>query len=102
LPQADALTRLNTPIDVTDPFAPIPRNAFRSPRVATYDFPVLKQFPIRERVRIGFEANSFNLFNHAIFAAPVSNLSSAFFGRITQTLFGTNPRQIQFGIKVAF
>lgn len=102
LPQADALQRLNIPIDVTNPFVPIRRNAFRAPHIAYYDFSVLKRFVFRESFQMNFEANFFNVFNNAIFAAPTSNLSSALFGRITSTLAGTNPRQIQFGLKLAF
>ena len=78
---------------------PIGRNAFRAPRVAFYDLSIIKQTRISERLRVGFEANFFNIFNHAIFAAPGANLTSALFGQITRTLPGSNPRQIQFGMK---
>jgi hypothetical protein len=102
LPQADALTRLNTPSNVTDPFAVIARNAYRAPRIAFYDLSLIKQFQLTEQMRLGFEANAFNLFNRANFSAPTGNLSSAIFGRITSTRAGTNPRQIQFGLKLSF
>lgn len=99
--QADALTRLATPPAI-DPKAMIPRNALRAPRVMFYDLALLKRFVVKERYHVGFEANFFNLFNRANFGAPVSNLSNALFGRITSNLLGTNPRQIQFGLKVNF
>ena len=67
-----------------------------------YDLALLKRFVVKERYNVGFEANFFNVFNRAIFGAPVSNLSNALFGRITSNLLGTNPRQIQFGLKVSF
>ena len=102
LPQADALTRLNTPGNVTDPFAVITRNAYRAPRIAFYDLSLFKQFQLTEKMRLGFEANAFNLFNRANFSASTANLSSALFGRITSTRVGTNPRQIQFGLKLSF
>ncbi|MDX2032228.1 MAG: carboxypeptidase regulatory-like domain-containing protein [Blastocatellia bacterium] len=101
IPQADALTRLATPTTI-DPNAMIARNALRAPRVLFYDMALLKRFVVKERYRVGFEANFFNLFNRAIFGAPVSNLSNALFGRVTSNLLGTNPRQIQFGLKVSF
>ena len=99
--QADALTRLATPTTI-DPNAMIVRNALRAPRVIFYDLALLKRFVVKDRYHVGFEANFFNLFNRAIFGAPVGNLSNALFGRITGTLLGTNPRQIQFGLKVSF
>jgi len=102
IPQQAALTRLNTPSNVTDLALPIGRNAFRAPRVAYYDLSIIKQTPISERLRLGFEANFFNIFNHAIFAAPGANLTSAVFGQITRTVTGSNPRQIQFGVKFSF
>jgi hypothetical protein len=102
LPQTDALARLNTPSNVADPFAVIARNAFRAPRIAYYDLSLIKQFQITENMRLGFEANAFNLFNRANFSAPNANLTSALFGRITGSRIGTNPRQIQFGLKLNF
>lgn len=101
IPQADALTRLATPTTI-DPKAMIVRNALRAPRIGFYDLALLKRFVVKERYHVGFEANFFNLFNRANFGAPVSNLSNALFGRITSNLSGTNPRQIQFGLKLSF
>lgn len=100
--QATALTRLNTPTNVIDPLSVIPRNAFRAPKVMYYDVSLIKKFQITEKARLNLEANIFNVFNRASFAAPVANLSSALFGRITSTLAGTNPRQIQLGAKFSF
>jgi hypothetical protein len=100
--QTGALLRLNTPADVIDPFLPVHRNAMRAPPVAWYDLSILKRFNLTEAVRMNFETNIFNVFNRAALAAPSGNLTSALFGRVTRTLPGTNPRQIQFGLKVAF
>ncbi len=102
LPQADALTRLATPGNVTDPFLPIRRNAFRAPAIRFYDLSLLKRFALTERVNMSFESNFFNLLNRAQFAAPVAVLSDVRFGRIINTQPGTNPRQIQFGLKLSF
>jgi hypothetical protein len=100
--QSEALAMLNTPTDVTDPALQIPRNAFRARSVRFYDLSVIKRWQIRESSGVQFEANVFNVFNRAQLAAPVANLSSALFGRITGTLAGSNPRQIQFGLKLSF
>jgi hypothetical protein len=101
LPQAEALTRLGTPATV-DPFAMIERNALRAPRVIFYDLALVKRIALKERYNLGFEANFFNVFNRANFGAPINTLTNPRFGQITSTLFGTNPRQIQFGLKLAF
>jgi hypothetical protein len=102
LPKAEADQRLGNPANVTDPFAVTPRNALFGPSVQYYDLSVIKKFPVGERIRLGFEANFFNIFNHAILGPPIAVLSDARFGRITGTLPGSNPRQIQLGLKLAF
>jgi hypothetical protein len=93
--------RLATPATV-DPKAMIARNALRAPRIMFYDLSLLKRFVIKERYRVGFEANFFNIFNRANFGAPINNLTNARFGEITSNLSGANPRQIQFGLKLTF
>ncbi len=100
--QAQALQILNTPTSAIDLTLPIPRNAFRAPAIRYFDLSLAKRFTIREGVRLSIEANAFNVFNQVALAAPVANLSSALFGRVTQTLAGSNPRQIQLGVKLAF
>lgn len=100
--QAQALTILNTPANVTDPFAQVPRNAFRAPYVTFYDLSLIKRFQLGETARLGFEVNAFNIFNRVNFAAPIAVLSNPQFGRITNTLDGTNPRQLQLGVKLTF
>jgi hypothetical protein len=46
------------------------RNTFRGPFQVRFDMSVNKQFPITERVRLMFEADAFNVFNHADFDTP--------------------------------
>jgi hypothetical protein len=99
--QTEAVARLATPTTI-DPKAMIPRNALRGPRIMFYDLSLLKRFVVKERYNIGFEANFFNIFNRANFGQPINNLSNSRFGQITSTLSGANPRQIQFGLKLAF
>ena len=101
LPRAEALTRLATPQSV-DPAQMIERNSFRAPRVMFYDVSLIKRFAVKENVNVSFEANFFNVFNRANFGAPISTLTNPRFGQITSTLVGTTPRQIQFGLKLAF
>jgi hypothetical protein len=86
----------------TVPFAQMARNALRSPNVKYYDMSLSKRVNVTESVKLMFEANAFNVFNRTQFAAPNATLSSATFGRVTSTRAGTNPRQMQFGLKLSF
>jgi hypothetical protein len=101
VPQAEALTRLGAPADVTDPFAQVSYNALRSPAVWKYDVSLRKELPIRG-ARLAVELNAFNVFNHTNLGAPNATLTSALFGTITNTAVGMGPRQLQLGAKLTF
>jgi len=51
------------------------RNIFRGPFQVRFDMSVAKEFPIRERFRLRFEADAFNIFNHPDFDAPNNNVT---------------------------
>jgi hypothetical protein len=102
LPQSEAQRVLGVPADVTDPFAVIPRLAFRAPAVYNFDVSALKQFSVWEGGTLRFEVNCFNVPNRTHLALPNSTLSSATFGRITSTVATTTPRQFQLGAKLIF
>ena len=69
-----------------------------------------------ERLHLQFRADLFNLFNHTNFSNPISNQSSANFGKITSTvgsavatavgttagLVGGGPRVVQFSMRLSF
>jgi hypothetical protein len=46
------------------------RNAFRGPAFFWSDFDLTKWFPVTERVKLRFEAQFFNVFNHPNFGLP--------------------------------
>jgi hypothetical protein len=102
LTQAEAATRLGVPANVIDPVAVIPRNVMHGPLITYYDASLIKRLAGPGRTTITAEINAFNLFNRANFRAPISDLSSGLFGRITGTAANTNPRQLQLGVKVTF
>jgi len=102
VPREQALLILNTPANVTDPFAPVARNSFNSPPVRFYDVSLIKHLAFNEARALRLELNFFNVTNTPNFAAPIANLNNARFGQITQTRAGTNPRQLQLGIKFIF
>lgn len=64
------------------------------------DFSIFKSFRITERMDIQFRAESFNLLNQVVFAAPNTTVGSATFGQVTSQ--DNAPRQIQFGLKILF
>lgn len=85
------------------------RDTFLGPGLATWDFSVLKDTTIRERLHLQFRMEIFNLLNRANFNTPnlivftpptASNPTgvSGTAGAITST--ATTARQIQFGLKL--
>jgi hypothetical protein len=102
IPKLEADRLLGIPANVTDPYAATRRNSLFGPAVRFYDLSLIKKVALREQMRLSFEANFFNVFNRAILGPPIAILSDARFGRITGTLPGSNPRQIQLGLKLTF
>lgn len=76
------------------------RNLFRGPNLVNVDSSLFKNFPIKERLRLQFRAEFFNLLNHPNFSNPSSTFGTAAFGNITST--STENRDIQFGLRLAF
>jgi Carboxypeptidase regulatory-like domain len=85
------------------------RDAYTGPGLATWDFSVLKNTTIRERVTLQFRAEIFNLLNRANYNTPnlivftpptVANPSgvSGTAGAISST--STSARQVQFALKL--
>jgi hypothetical protein len=81
------------------PFGNLGRNAFRAPSLEQWDLAVNKSFSIREKVRLQFRSEFFNVLNHTNFGVPNQQSNAAAFGTIT-TIYP--PRQIQFGLKLLF
>ncbi|GAC1633826.1 MAG: hypothetical protein NVS9B14_09120 [Candidatus Acidiferrum sp.] len=69
------------------------------------DLSLFKNFSITERIRMEFRSEFFNLTNHPNFSAPsdLNYADGARFGLITSTRqTATNPRQIQFALKLYY
>jgi hypothetical protein len=75
------------------------RNSLTSPGAWNWDFGLLKDIPITERMRTEFRFEAFNILNHANFGTPVHQLTSGNFGKI---LTASDPRVIQFALRLAF
>jgi Carboxypeptidase regulatory-like domain len=93
---------LGTPANATDPYAATQRNILQGPPIQNYDVSLIKRITMQEQRTLTFEANFFNVMNHAIMGPPIAVLSDSRFGRITNTLPGYNPRQIQLAVKFVY
>ncbi len=89
----------------TAAFAPAPvgrrgsAGVVSGPGLQVWDLSVRKRTALTEKVRLRFQADFFNAFNHANFLDPSVNFNQAGFGSITDSDQGRN---IQFGIKIEF
>jgi hypothetical protein len=105
-------------------FGNVTRNSLRGPHQNNIDFSVIKRFKFLETRSIEFRTEFFNLFNTVNYANPISDLNAvpagnfnadgtinpnagtgaaqgaARFGKIIST--SSNPRLIQFGLKLNF
>lgn len=81
-------------------FGNMGRNAMRAHGGKNLDLSLFRVFPIKERVRIEFRAESFNTTNTPVWGAPVVNFANANFGRVLNV--ANTPRQLQFGLKLSF
>ncbi|HKQ80500.1 MAG TPA: TonB-dependent receptor [Blastocatellia bacterium] len=93
----------------TGAFGNLGRNAFRGSHVVNMDFSLFKSVPIYEgwNLQLRFEAfNVFNIQNYDVPSALTINTNAtqiaAGVGRITTLAAGTTPRQMQFGLRLAF
>jgi hypothetical protein len=77
------------------------RNILRGPRYDSIDLALLKNWMMRERYNLQFRWEMFNALNHASFATPVNDPSSANFGQIT-TIGPIAPRVMQAALKLTF
>ena len=75
------------------------RNILIGPGFNQWDISLLKNFYLRETVKLQFRAEAFNIWNHASFTGISTNFSSQNFGQIT----GSGPgRVFEFGLRLVF
>jgi hypothetical protein len=67
---------------------------------ATWNFSLIKNFRLGERVNAQFRAEAYNAWNHSSFDVPDRTPTSSAFGSITSTL--SEPRGFQFAVKLMF
>lgn len=87
-------------------FGNLGRDTLIGPGKLTFDFSLIKNTPLRERLNLQFRSEFFNLLNRANFGIPgrtvftANGAIPAAAGIITTTV--TSGRQIQFGLKLLF
>lgn len=72
----------------------------RNPHFLNQDLSLSRNFQVRENLRVGFGADSFNLFNNVRFGGINTNITSASFGKVTSQI--NLPRVFQFKLRVEF
>jgi len=81
----------------------IPRSApygLFAPHNADVDITVRREFVIREKIKLAFQADAFNINNAVHFAAPGLGIDSATFGIFTS--MANSPRKLQFSARISF
>jgi hypothetical protein len=79
---------------------PLRFGGVRADGQAMWNFSLIKNFRIRERLNAQFRAEAFNALNHPSFDVPNTTPTSTTFGTITNTI--SEPRGIQFALKFTF
>ena len=80
--------------------SPTSRNAIHGPHTTNLDFALLKHFSMTEHQTVTFEANFFNIFNHANFGDIDGNIADG--NNFGHALSSTDPRIIQFALRYDF
>ncbi len=86
-----------------DQIGTVGRNSVYGPHLFNTDLAVQKSFSVREKATIQFRTDFFNVFNKINWGTPSGNLEND--GSITNGPFkdgSTNPRQLQFSLRVQF
>src|SRR4029077_11230414 len=83
---------VSPPVDPNSPYGgffrqgDLGRNALRGFGAAQWDFAVHREFALKERLRLQFRAEMFNLLNHPNFTNQIGDLANPFFGESINTL----------------
>jgi Carboxypeptidase regulatory-like domain len=76
----------------------------RGDGVRNFDFSLFKRtrFGPDDKIGLEFRTEFFNIFNRTQFAPPNTSFGSSNFGVVSGSYPGTNPRLVQFGLKLVF
>jgi len=73
------------------------RDILRTPGVLNTDLDIAREFTVKERAKLQFRAQFFNLANTSHFGAPSASVTSGTFGQITSA---SGERNIRFGLRM--
>ena len=79
---------------------PIRFSGIRADGATGWNFSLIRNYRIRERLQMQFQAEAFNTLNHPVFAAPNTTPTSSAFGTVTNS--ASEPRSIDFSLKLVF
>ncbi|MES1257558.1 MAG: hypothetical protein ABUS51_03975, partial [Acidobacteriota bacterium] len=85
-----------TAVTATNTFGNSGRNILRNPGVLNTDLDITREFPIKERLRLQFRAEAFNLANTSHFGGPQASVTSGTFFQVTSA---SGERQVRFGLR---
>jgi len=77
------------------------RDSFSGPGINVTNLAIMKEIPIKEKMRFELRLETYNSFNHVNFNAPTSDVNSSRFGRVTSDS-NIGPRLVQLGGKFYF
>jgi hypothetical protein len=83
-----------------DLFGNAGRNILTGPKFRSVDLSLLKNVRLREKTRLQFRLETFNVFNTPNFQVPAFQLDTANVGRVIST--STEGREFQFAVKLLF
>ena len=84
-------------------FGKLQRNQFTGPRWFDSDLSVVKNFPVREQMKVQFRAEIYNLFNHANLNVPNGCVDcGGSSGQITSLASNASMRKMQFALRFEF
>ena len=76
-----------------------PRFSFYGPGIENWDTSLMRNFPIRERLRLQFRGEFYNTFNHPNFKNPNTTLGNITYGKITSD---NGPRNMELALRLFF
>ncbi|MBM3785260.1 MAG: carboxypeptidase regulatory-like domain-containing protein [Acidobacteria bacterium] len=79
---------------------PLRFSSIRGPNQNSWDFSIVKSFPVGERFKVQFRADAYNAWNHTNFNNPNTTPTNTAFGRITGT--AGDSRNWQMSLRVTF
>lgn len=79
---------------------PLRFDGIRAEGQTQWNFSLIRNYAITERVRLQFRGECYNALNHPVFAAPNTNVTQQAFGTITSDV--SEPREFQFALKILF